>query len=200
MKALKIIGIILVVIILIVAILVFVLPTKMEFESSVSIDAPIEVVWENVNSVEDINSWSPWMDKDPNMKQEVSGEPGTIGETHTWDSENPDVGSGSSTISELAPPNLVVTDLKFTGDMESEAKAYVRLEETEDGTMATWGFEGEMPRPWNVMLLMMSAEDMIGEDYRNGLSRLKEMSEEDRVEMEKQMMMNAMESDSTSME
>lgn len=195
MKVLKIIGIVILILILIVAIGSFVTPTKVDYEKSISIDASVELVWDKVNSMEDLNSWSPWVTKDPNMKQELTGEAGTVGEMHSWESEVEEVGRGSQTISNLEAPNLVETDLKFYDPYESEAKAYVKLEADGDGTKATWGFSSDMPRPFNLMMLMTDMEEMIGADYQQGLDNLKSISEEAQAEAERQMLI--MESDTT---
>lgn len=177
MKILKIIGLAVVAIIAIVFIGSFLVSTEMNYESTISIDAPIEVVWENVNSLADLDKWSPWNEKDPNMKVTRPVEDGIIGATQAWESDNPDVGDGSQTIAKMEAPNLLETDLKFYSPYESEAKAFVKLVKNGTSTEATWGFYSEMPRPWNLMMLGTDMEAMIGPDYRKGLESLKALSE-----------------------
>lgn len=184
MKILKIVGLVVILLIAIVLIASFIVPNEMKYEKSVSINAPVDLVWENVNGLEDMNKWSPWNEKDPGMDQSISGTDGTVGAVHTWNSDNEDVGSGSQTIAKLEAPTLVETDLKFFEPYESEAKAFVKLNADGGNTTATWGFYSEMPRPMNLMMLGADMDEMLGPDFTNGLNKLKLMSEEMQARME----------------
>lgn len=192
MKILKVIGIILLLVVVVVVIGMFVAPTEMSYEKSISINAPVDVVWENTNSLEDMNIWSPWTKKDPNMSEEMSGTPGTVGSMHSWDSEVETVGKGSQAITGIDAPNRIDTELIFYTPYESKAQAYVALVAEGDGTKATWGFYSETPRPMNLFMMFMDMEDLIGEDYQQGLNSLKAMSEEDKMEMDKKAIEEAM--------
>ncbi len=153
-------------------------PKDVVYEKSITINAPIDVVWDNVNSLGDMDAWSPWNDKDPNMKKTSSGVDGTVGAMQSWESDVDGVGTGSQTISKLDPPLYIETELKFYDPYESEAVGYVKLEEkSENKIIATWGFKSEMPYPFNIMSLFMNMDDMMGDDWNKGLSRLKYISE-----------------------
>jgi len=41
--------------------------------------------------------------------------------------------------------------------------------------LVTWGFESEMPYPFNLMALFMNLDEMLDEDYTKGLGRLKQI-------------------------
>ena len=147
------------------------------YAQTIEINAPIDVVWEQTNSLEDLDKWSPWNDYDPAMKKEMSGIDGTIGAKQSWESDAKEVGTGSQTISKIEAPNFFGTDLKFYVPYESEAKGYVKLAQEGDVTFATWGFESTMPYPMNLMKLVYNFEDMMAADWQKGLSRLKNLSE-----------------------
>ena len=68
MKALKIIGIIVLILILAVAVLTFVAPTDFKLERSVEINAQKETVHKHLLYFEKSNKWSPWAELDPNQK------------------------------------------------------------------------------------------------------------------------------------
>ena len=177
MKVLKIIFLALLVLIAIPLIAGLFVSKDMDYEKSIEIDASVDRVWEHINSLEDMDEWSPWNAKDPHMKKEWSGTSGEIGSSQQWESEVEEVGSGIQTIAKLQAPNLLETDLKFLSPFASEAKAYVKLAENGASTTATWGFESEMPYPMNLMLLFMDKEEMMGPDFQFGLSKLKELAE-----------------------
>lgn len=172
----KILTVVLAIIALILLVAIF-LPKKMEYEKSIVINAPIEKVWQQTNSLEAMDAWSPWHKKDPNIKRERSGQNGTVGSTSCWDSQVKEVGAGCQTITKLTPPYRIDTDLAFTRPRADTGKGFVVLKSEGSGTKVTWGFEGKMPYPMNIMLPMMNMEKMMGEDFSNGLNDLKQMAE-----------------------
>jgi uncharacterized membrane protein len=41
-----------------------------KYEKSISINAPVEKVWQNTNTLKAMDEWSPWNDLDPKMKKD----------------------------------------------------------------------------------------------------------------------------------
>lgn len=177
MSTLKKIGIGLLIIIAIPLIAGLFIDKEVTYEKSILINAPIEIIWLHVNSLSALDKWSPWNDYDPNMKKEFSGTDGEIGATQSWESTVEKVGKGSQTITKIEPPFLLETDLKFYVPYESEAKGYIKLANENGETKVTWGFSSEMPYPFNVSKLFMNMEKMMGEDWQNGLTKLKKLCE-----------------------
>ncbi len=178
MKILKYTGIGLLVIIALILIVALFIPKEVVYEKSISIYAPLEIVWENVNSLDDLDSWSPWNAYDPDMKKEITGTDGTVGATQSWESDVEEVGKGSQTITKIEPPYYFQTALKFYGSYENEAIGYVKLDDKPNNeVIVTWGFKSEIPYPFNIMSLFTSMEDMMGEDWNKGLERLKFLCE-----------------------
>jgi uncharacterized protein YndB with AHSA1/START domain len=177
MKTLKKIGLAIIVLIAIALIAALFISKDASYEKSISINAPIETVWNNVATFEAQNKWSPWDVYDPTMKKEVTGVDGTVGATQSWESEHEKVGRGSQTILNVVPLNIIETELKFLVPYESEAKGFIKVTTEENGTKVTWGFNSEMPYPFNLMKLVMNLEDMMEEDWNLGLSKLKDLCE-----------------------
>lgn len=69
MKALKIIGIIVLILILSIAVLAFVAPTDFKLERSIEINAQKELVHKHLLYFENSQKWSPWAELDPNQKR-----------------------------------------------------------------------------------------------------------------------------------
>ncbi len=67
MKALKIIGMIVGTIIALVLVLHFIAPADFHTELSMTIDAPKELVFNNVKYWQKWHAWSPWVEQDPSM-------------------------------------------------------------------------------------------------------------------------------------
>ncbi len=175
MKILKIIGIVLGTIVALILIVALFVPKSFTYEKTITINAPIDSVWKNVNSLSALDKWSPWNDHDPNMKKEISGVDGTIGAIQSWESDI--VGWGSQTIENIQAPTLFETKLDFIKPHESHGNAYVKLVSEGSSTKATWGMTGKMPYPLNIMNLIMNMEKQMGADWDNGLSKLKMLCE-----------------------
>lgn len=174
-KALKIIGIVLATIVGLILFIALFVPKEFAYEKSITINAPIDSVWANANSLAAIDKWSPWNDHEPNMKKEMSGTDGTIGAKQSWAGEI--VGKGSQTITRIEKPTLFETELVFIEPQESHGKGFVKLNTEGNGTKATWGMTGTMPYPFNIMILFMNMEKSMGKDWDRGLGRLKKLSE-----------------------
>ncbi len=177
MNLVKKFGIGLLVIIVVLLIVALFISNDIKYEKTISINSPIEKVWEYTNSLEDLGKWNPWQDYDPEMKVELTGTDGTVGAMTSWDSTVEKVGKGSQTITKIEEPNLFATNLKFYLPYESEAKGYIILKSEGDQTKVTWGFESEIPYPFNLMKIGMDMEKEIGKDFELGLNKLKNICE-----------------------
>ncbi|MFP3591300.1 SRPBCC family protein [Chryseobacterium sp. SIMBA_038] len=178
MKILKGIAIVLASILIFWLILAAFISGDCNYEKSISINAPVEKVWQNTNTLKSMDQWSPWNHLDPNMKKDWTGVTGQPGEKVCWDSKKDEAGKGCQEVKKVdAAKKRIDTDIKFLTPYESEAHAYVTVVPEGNGSKATWGFTSKIPYPFTVMKMFMNMEDAIGKDYQKGLSRLKEMSE-----------------------
>lgn len=180
MKAVKIIIGIVVVLVAAVVVMGLIAPKETAVSRTVTIDAPQSFVFEHVKTFENMNKWSPWMTLDPNMKDSVTGEDGTVGAVHHWKG-NEQVGSGSQEITAISA-DRVDTKLRFIEPFESEADAYVTVTGDDKTSEVTWGFTSVSPFPMNAMNLFMDMDAMIGADFEKGLGSLKEMVEAAKTE------------------
>lgn len=177
MKILKKIGIVILILIVVLLVAALFVPRDVSYEKSITIHAPIDTVWQHTNSLAAVDEWSPWNDYDPGMKKEMSGTDGTVGAKSSWESDHKHVGKGSQTITKIEEPVFFGSDLKFYTPYESEAKSYIKLQPEGDQTVVTWGFESEIPYPFNLMQLTMNMEEALGKDFSNGLNKLKDLCE-----------------------
>ena len=174
-KFFKIIGIILLLLIVFVLVAGIFVRKDYHIERSITINAPKEKVWTQVNTLSGINKWNPWSAKDPNIKGSYEGQDGTVGAVYTWESK--EVGTGSQTITKLEAPSRVESHLHFIKPFSGEAEVFMNLQEEGSGTKATWGFDTHYGYPKNVMLLFMNMDKIMGEAYDDGLGKLKTLSE-----------------------
>ena len=164
---------------LVLIILGFVLPDKVHLEREIVIDAPQEEVYALVSDLHEMEKWSPWAKIDPDMTSTIIGD--GVGQTMSWQSDHPDVGDGSQTITALDPPNTAKVDLDF-GDM-GQAKAALDLSPAGAGTKVIWSFDTNMRKGVPFYMKPMSTyfgfmmEGMLGPQYEEGLANLKQLAE-----------------------
>ena len=79
-------------IIVIIMLLALVVSREMNYEKTISINATVEKVWNNVKSLSALDRWSPWNDKDPNMQKTTTGIDGEVGSSQSWVSNVKGVG------------------------------------------------------------------------------------------------------------
>ena len=151
--------------------------TGWSFEKNVLIKAPRSNVWGHINSLGAMNSWNPWLDRDPGLSQTITGTDGTPGATYSWDSKEKNVGAGRQTILAVTTPIEVTTRIEFIRPFKGLAEAYIRLEEERGATRAIWGIESSTPYPMNIIKLFGVIKKNMDRDFGKGLNKLKEMCE-----------------------
>ena len=179
MKALKIIGLVLVVLIVLVLITGLFVDGKYAVEREVSINKTKQEVFDYVKYLKNQSEFSVWAKIDPAMKTEFRGEDGTVGFVSAWDSENPKAGKGEQKIVKITDGERIDYELHFIEPMESTDYAYLSFAAINDSTTSVkWGFNGEMKYPMNLMMLFMDMEAMLAPDLQNGLNNLKAILEQ----------------------
>lgn len=116
------------------------------------------------------------MQMDSQMISTLTGIDGTVGAKQSWEG-NKDMGSGSQEITNIDPPNRLDTKLMFHEPFERETNTYIKLLPIGTTTMVTWGFEAEIPYPFNFIMLFMNNEDAMGKAFGEGLASLKAICE-----------------------
>ena len=114
MKILKKIGIVLLVLVALVCIVGFCLPSKVKVERTLVINAPAEIVFEQVNNLKNWDKWAVWNQIDPNMKKEYFGPEKGAGSGYSWTSENRNVGKGKITNTNRKKHEQINTSPNFT--------------------------------------------------------------------------------------
>jgi len=151
--------------------------TGWSFEKNILIQAPRSNVWGHVNSLGAINTWNPWLDRDPALTQSITGVDGTPGATYSWESKEKNVGAGRQTILGVTAPTEVTTRIEFIRPFRALAEAYIRLEEERGSTRAVWGIESSTPYPMNIVKVFGVIKKNMNRDFGKGLNKLKEMCE-----------------------
>lgn len=175
MKALKIIGII----ILILAGLVFAsiqfLPDEAHLSRSVTIDASPDKIYQELITFKNFNAWSPWAAKDTATVYTHEGPVFGVGSKMSWASENDQVGTGSMEIVEANENTLVKMAMKFGGFDSSPTASFI-IEEVDGGSSLSWTYDELGVSGFNRIFASMM-DKFLGPDYEAGLQNFKKRIE-----------------------
>lgn len=173
----KILAVLLVLICLAFIIALFV-DDQFAVKREITINKNNKEVFDYIKLLKNQNNFSIWAKKDPKMKKTFKGIDGTVGFVSAWESKNDEVGKGEQEITKIIDGKRIEFDLRFKEPMKAENTAYMEttaLSPTK--TKVTWGFNGKMNYPMNIMLLFMDFDEMVGKDFEEGLENLKVLLE-----------------------
>ncbi len=171
MKLLKRILIVLLCIVIVALIAAGIMPKKMNLESEVIINKPIDEVFNFVKMIENQKYYSKWVMLDPNVKVTYVGTDGTIGAYSSWESTMDEVGVGQQEIIGMEENKRIDYELRFKVPFEATDSAYTTFEAIDSThTKVTNGFRSKMAFPLNLMLPMI--EKMLQEDLNGNMKRL----------------------------
>ncbi|MGB9369772.1 MAG: SRPBCC family protein [Xanthobacteraceae bacterium] len=180
---LKIVGIVVVVLIVAVAAVVAYASTRPDtfrVQRSTSIKAPPEKIFSLINDYRNWPQWSPYENRDPDMKRTFSGAASGKGAKYAWQG-NKNVGSGEMEIIDTAPPNKILVKLDFMTPFEAHNIAEFTLEPRGDATNVTtnvtWAMQGPVPLMGKGMHMVMDVDKMVGNDFAAGLETMKAAAE-----------------------
>ena len=175
MRALKIIGIVLLALVGIIFLATFFvtlsLPETYRVERSVTIQKPVAEVYDFVANHNNRPSWDPWIAKDPNCETKMGGTVGQPGHTWQWSGDEELIGKGKMETKEVEPNQSIHSHLTFISPMEAESEVYWNFEPVNGGTKVIWANEGSIAWPFNFVNLTMDSR--LGPDFEQGLENLK---------------------------
>jgi len=175
MKALKVLGIIIVVLAAIILIGGMFLPKTYSVSRSAVINASDSVVYHNIADFNEFYKWNPWSKMEPTAKISMTGTPGQPEHQYNW--EGKETGSGYMKIKSVEPNKMVDMELKFIEPFESLADTRFDISPEGAGSKVTWTMSGENNLMGKWMCVFVSMDKMIGKDFEAGLNYLKEKSE-----------------------
>jgi effector-binding domain-containing protein/uncharacterized protein YndB with AHSA1/START domain len=149
------------------------LPSQVDVERGITIDASRATVFALLNDFHQVNKWSHWLEDDPNARFEFSGPRRGVGATFAWDGNV--IGKGRQTISESVPFGRIVYELRF--DDEDTATTVFDLSEIDGGTRIVWTFNMEFGFNLVSRYIGLIIGGVIGENNERGLASLKSMAE-----------------------
>lgn len=147
-------------------------PDVLHIERSASIKAAPDKLFALLSDFHQWIKWSPFDEKDPNLKRTFSGAEKGKGAMYEWNG-NSDVGSGQMEIVEAKEPSEVKVNLHFVKPFEGSNVARFTLVPEGDATKVTWSMDGPNPFMSKLMQVFINMDQMCGKDFEKGLANLK---------------------------
>jgi hypothetical protein len=172
MKTLKIVAIVLVTLVVVFVLVGLWLPKEFKIERTTRVQAPVELVFDQVNDLKNWEKWSPWFSVDPTMAVTYSDKTAGSGSSYSWTGES--AGSGTLQITKSLLAQRIETQMDF-GEMGT-AQGFWDFSYQDRVTSVTWGFEGENSGVFGGWFTVMM-DGMVGPQFEAGLQALKTVAE-----------------------
>ena len=151
-------------------------PDSFRVQRSITIKAPAEKIFPQLDDLRAQQAWSPWEAKDPAMKRTYSGQQSGKGAKYEWQG-NKQVGHGRMEIVESTPSTKLVMKLDFIEPFPANNMDEFILQPQGDSTVVTWAIYGPSPFMSKLMGVFMNIDAMIGKEFDTGLATLKAQME-----------------------
>ncbi len=147
------------------------LPRITNVQRSLVMQAPAEVIFDQVNDLKKNEAWSPW--KDPTMVITYGSVTAGKGASSSWVSKK--MGAGTMTIAETVPSSTINIDLNF-GAMGT-AKALWTFTAEGDNVKVTETMTSDAGMNPAKRWMSLMSDKMVGPAFEKGLAALKQISE-----------------------
>jgi hypothetical protein len=170
------IGAVMIAAILLVLILAVTKPGQFRVERSIDIAASAAKIFPYLDDLRQQRLWSPWDQKDPNMKRTYSGAERGAGAIYEWDG-NREIGAGRQEFVHVVPNERIDGKIDFFRPFRASNRIEFLLKPAGSGTNVTWAIFGPMPFMSKIMSVFISMDKMIGGEFEKGLVQLKALAE-----------------------
>ncbi len=151
-------------------------PGHFRITRRISINAPAELAFEQVNDLHLWQEMSPFVKMDPDANYSFDGPRAGVGTSLSWVG-NKEVGEGRMTVLESEPNELVRMKLEFFKPLAATHTTAFTFVETGGQTEATWSMYGASKFMCKALGLFINMDKMIGHQFEEGLAQMKANAE-----------------------
>jgi len=177
MRALKFIGLFILLLAIVVAALAFISPKKIEVRRKAIINSSPSMVREQMFHTGNWKYWNPFYEQDTTLQISYADNNTTGNQDLKWKS-NKEIPAGNVTAD--APGDVAMNyHVKFPMPgpetlFSGNGQGFMSVEDVGGGKVkATWNYSQEVPFPANALILLWNADNSLGEYFENGLQLLK---------------------------
>ena len=174
MKTLRRILFSLLIIVVILLVTGYFLPRKIYLERSMQMNAPVETIFNQVNSMQNWSRWSPWLVMDSSVRIVCSGPDSGVGSGFSYKSDQDPSNKGKLTISCSVPYDSILIDMDFLD--KGKAISKFLFKSLEKGTRVTWIMESDLGNDPISRWFGLFTDKMVGTDFEKGLFGINELT------------------------
>lgn len=153
-------------------------PSTHHVVRSTKIQAPIEVVFAQLNDLKTWAAWSPWGKPDGGTKLTYADPSAGIGAWYAWSSAQEEVGEGKLTILDSKPNKRVTCGIDSVRPRAAKEAVSFELVPEADGVQVVWSKDGNNDFSAKAFSLMSDLDALIGVELQQGLEGLRRVSQE----------------------
>ncbi len=152
---------------------------KYTLKREITIDKPVDTVFDFVRYNKNQKLYSVWLSFDPNTKISINGAAdGNPGSVLSFESKNHKTGTGQWEIKKVVPGERIDFELRFLAPFVFTANGYFATARvSENKTRLSWVYNSGMDWPKNFMLLFMDMDKIVGNDLETSLTNIKTIVE-----------------------
>ena len=152
------------------------LPETFTVEREVTIDRPVDEVFDYLSHLRNQPNFSMWSQLDPQMESTFRGTDGTAGSIYAWNSNDSNVGAGELEVIGLEDNRRIELEIRVTRPFVSTDPTIIEFEAIDAGrTSVKQTYFGKMPYPMNALCSVVSTT--IGDGMDTTLQNLKRQLE-----------------------
>ena len=176
LKVFAVVGAVVVLGIAVVLILAATRPDTFRIARTTTIKAPPEKIFPLINDFRNWTSWSPYEQKDPDMRRSYGSTTSGRGAVYEWDGDK-NVGAGRITITDASPSSMVRLNLDMLKPFEAHNVVEFTLDPRGGETAVTWAMNGGVPYLAKIVHVFFNMDRMVGGDFETGLANMKAAAE-----------------------
>jgi Polyketide cyclase / dehydrase and lipid transport len=175
LKTVKIAGLVIVALIVVVLSVAVTRPDRFQVQRSVTIQASADRIYPLIEDLRRLNTWNPFVTKDPDSKGTYSGPARGKGAGYAF--EGGSGGSGRIEIVDSTPPSRVAMRLTMIKPLAADNDIAFILDPQGNATRVTWAMDGQVPFIGKVLHMFVDMDRMVGREFEAGLADLKAQAE-----------------------
>jgi len=148
---------------------------KFQVERKLMMEAPKEVIFNEVNDFTTWKNWEPWSEKADDMIIDYGKKTSGEGASYSWQSE--EIGDGTIKTIKAQPHSSLEQEISLITPLgKSSSEVYWSFESQGDSTLVTWGMIGEQSFMEKAAFLFKDGDlaDMMQPMFAKGLNNLQE--------------------------
>lgn len=144
----------------------------------ITINKPVEEVFEYVRHIRNMEHYNKWVMTDPNQKTTFRGTDGQAGFVYAWDSENKNAGKGEQEIKQIVTNQKIQLEIRFEKPFKGVSEAIMATEPVATGqTKVTYTFQGAKNFGMKIAHMLFGLEKVLGKDLDTTMKNLKSQLE-----------------------